>query len=150
FYFPREDNWSRFYFPRENRTETNSALRCQFRTSATSRRPPGVTESRGRSSTGRCFFLEPDPGAVDEREKNRAGSPWGLLPRAPTDPDVRVKGASGSSRCGFAAPLTTQRPCGDTWRGAMPSAWFRPPVHNAVPPSLHGVREGPFPRFGTT
>ena len=32
----------------------------------------------------------------------------------------------------------------------MPSAWFRPPVHNAVPPSLHGVREGPFPRFGTT
>jgi hypothetical protein len=32
----------------------------------------------------------------------------------------------------------------------MPSAWFRPPVHNAVPPSLHGVREGPLTRFGTT
>ena len=32
----------------------------------------------------------------------------------------------------------------------MPSAWFRPLVHNAVPPSLHGVREGPFPRFDTT
>ena len=32
----------------------------------------------------------------------------------------------------------------------MPSAWFRPLVHNAVPPSLRGVREGPFPRFGTT
>ena len=27
----------------------------------------------------------------------------------------------------------------------MPSAWFRPLVHNAAPPSLHGVREGPFP-----
>jgi hypothetical protein len=24
----------------------------------------------------------------------------------------------------------------------MPSAWFRPLVHNAAPPSLHGVREG--------
>jgi hypothetical protein len=72
------------------------------------------------------------------------------VPSAPTDPDVRVKGASGSSRRGFAAPLTTQRPGGDTRRGSMPSAWFRPPVHNAVPPSLHGVREGPFPRFGTT
>ena len=29
----------------------------------------------------------------------------------------------------------------------MPSAWFRRLVHNAAPPSLHGVREGPFPRF---
>jgi hypothetical protein len=32
----------------------------------------------------------------------------------------------------------------------MPSAWFRLPVHDAAPPSLHGVREGPFPRFGAT
>ena len=32
----------------------------------------------------------------------------------------------------------------------MPSAWFRLLVHNAAPPSLHGVREGPFPRFHTT
>ena len=32
----------------------------------------------------------------------------------------------------------------------MPSAWFRLPVHNAAPPSLHGVREGPFPRFDAT
>ena len=32
----------------------------------------------------------------------------------------------------------------------MPSAWFRLPVHNAAPPSLHGVREGPFPRFNAT
>ena len=32
----------------------------------------------------------------------------------------------------------------------MPSAWFQPLVHNAAPPSLHGVREGPFPRFGAT
>ncbi len=32
----------------------------------------------------------------------------------------------------------------------MPSAWFRRLVHNAAPPSLHGVREGPFPRFVAT
>ncbi len=32
----------------------------------------------------------------------------------------------------------------------MPSAWFRPPVHNAVPPSLPGVLEGQFPRFSAT
>ena len=28
----------------------------------------------------------------------------------------------------------------------MPSAWFRRLVHNAAPPSLHGVREDPFRR----
>ena len=32
----------------------------------------------------------------------------------------------------------------------MPSAWCRPLVHNAAPPLLHGVREGPFPRFDAT
>jgi DNA-binding transcriptional ArsR family regulator len=32
----------------------------------------------------------------------------------------------------------------------MPSAWFRPPVHNAAPPSLTGVLEGQFPRFSAT
>jgi hypothetical protein len=32
----------------------------------------------------------------------------------------------------------------------MPSAWFRRLVHNAAPPSLHRVREGPFPRFVAT
>ncbi len=32
----------------------------------------------------------------------------------------------------------------------MPSAWFRPPVHNAAPPSLPGVLEGQFPRFSAT
>ena len=32
----------------------------------------------------------------------------------------------------------------------MPSAWFRLRVHNAASPSLHGVREGPFPRFIAT
>ena len=32
----------------------------------------------------------------------------------------------------------------------MPSAWFRPLVHNAASPSLHGVREGPFPRSDAT
>ena len=29
----------------------------------------------------------------------------------------------------------------------MPSVWFWLPGHGAAPPSLHGVREGPFPRF---
>jgi hypothetical protein len=32
----------------------------------------------------------------------------------------------------------------------MSSACFQPPVHDAAPPSLPGVREGPFPRFVTT
>jgi hypothetical protein len=32
----------------------------------------------------------------------------------------------------------------------MPSTRFRPPVHDPAPPSLHGVREGLFPRFDTT
>jgi hypothetical protein len=32
----------------------------------------------------------------------------------------------------------------------MPSAWVRPSVRDALPPSLHGVQEGPFPRFCTT
>ena len=32
----------------------------------------------------------------------------------------------------------------------MPSAWVHLLVHNAAPPSLHGVREGPFPRFDAT
>jgi len=32
----------------------------------------------------------------------------------------------------------------------MPSARFRHLVHNAAPPSLHRVREGPFPCFDTT
>jgi hypothetical protein len=32
----------------------------------------------------------------------------------------------------------------------MPSAWFRPPVHNAAAPSLPGVLEGQFPRFSAT
>ena len=32
----------------------------------------------------------------------------------------------------------------------MPSAWFWLPVHDAASPSLHRVREGPFPRFIAT
>jgi len=32
----------------------------------------------------------------------------------------------------------------------MPSARFRHLVHNAAPPSLHRVREGPFPCFNAT
>jgi hypothetical protein len=36
---------------------------------------------------------------------SRAGSPWGLPPTAPTDPDVHIN-ASGSSRCGVSLSLT--------------------------------------------
>ena len=32
----------------------------------------------------------------------------------------------------------------------MPSTWFRLLDRDAASPSLHGVREGPFPRFFTT
>ena len=32
----------------------------------------------------------------------------------------------------------------------MSSAWFQTPVHDAAPPSRHGVREGPFPLFEMT
>jgi hypothetical protein len=70
-------------------------------------------------------------------------------PRAPTDPYVHFR-AYGSSRCGFAVPHTTHSLCGDTLGGSMPSAWFRLLVHNAASPSLHGVQEGPFPRFHDT
>ena len=82
--------------------------------------------------------------------ENGAGSPWGIAP--PGLPQIQTCGfpASGSSRRGFAVPHTIRSPCGDTLRGSMPSTWFRSPGHNAAPPSLHGVQEGPFPRFITT
>jgi hypothetical protein len=35
-------------------------------------------------------------------------------------------------------------------RGSVSSACLQPSVHDAAPPSLHGVREGPFPRFVAT
>src|SRR5271155_619609 len=47
------------------------------------------------------------------RSRTRAGSPQGLLPGAPTDPDVHVD-ASGSSRCGIAVPHTTRSFRGNT------------------------------------
>ena len=43
-----------------------------------------------------------------------AGSPQGLLPGAPTDPDVPVEEASGSSRWGIAVLHTTELFRGDT------------------------------------
>ncbi len=71
---------------------------------------------------------------------------------SPGLPQIQTCGfpASGSSRRGFAVPRTIHPPYGDTLGGSMPSAWCRPPVHDAAPPSLHGVREGPFPRFLAT
>ena len=54
--------------------------------------------------------------------------------------------APGSSRCGASLSLTrpgrfaVTRP-----QGTVSSAWFQLPVHNAAPPSLHGVRKGRSP-----
>ena len=48
-----------------------------------------------------------------------AGSRWGLPPSAPTDPDVPVKVASGSSRRGLAAPRTIRRVRGDSRRSSL-------------------------------
>jgi len=70
-------------------------------------------------------------------------------PRAPTDPYVRFY-AYGSSRRYIAVPHTICWPRGDTLRGSVSPAWCRPSFHDAAPPSLHGVREGPFPRFDAT
>jgi hypothetical protein len=61
----------------------------------------------------------------------------GRPPRSPTEPDVHVKCIRLVTlwRCPSHGPLA----CGDTLGGAMPSAWFLRLVHNAAPPSLHGV-----------
>ncbi len=80
----------------------------------------------------------------------RAGSPWELPPRAPTDPDVPVKEASGSSRCGFAVPHTTRSFRGDTLvrlgvLGVVPT----PCPQRGAPFAPRGP-EGPFPRFKAT
>jgi len=50
-------------------------------------------------------------------------------------------------------PLSLTQPGGlavTRVRGSVSSARFQPSIHNAVPASLPGVREGPFPRFVTT
>jgi len=70
----------------------------------------------------------------------------------PGPPQIRTcaLNASGSSRRGFAVPHTIRRFRGDTLArhgvlGVVPT-----PVHDMAPPSLPGVREGPFPRFNAT
>ena len=80
----------------------------------------------------------------------RAGSLWGLPPRAPTDQGVRVKDAPGSSRCGIAVPRTTRSFRGDTLvrvsvLGVVPT----PRPQRGAPFAPRGP-EGPFPRFDTT
>ncbi len=79
-----------------------------------------------------------------------AGSLWGLPPRAPTDPDVPVKEASGSSRCGIAVPHTTRSFRGDTLvrlggLGVVPTSH----PQRGTPFAPRGP-DGPFPRFNTT
>ena len=70
-----------------------------------------------------------------------AGSPGGIAP--PRLPQIRActLNAPGSSRYGIAVPHTTGSHRGDTLvrhgvLGVVPT-----PRHNAVPPSLHGVRK---------
>ncbi len=87
---------------------------------------------------------------IERREQSGPVRPGGLLPKAPTDPDVRVKDASSSSRRGFAVPLKTHRPRGDMLGRSVLSAWFWPPNHDALPPALHGVWEVLFPYFDAT
>jgi len=87
---------------------------------------------------------------LPEEGLKRAGSPWELPPRAPTDPDVPVKEASGSSRCGIAVPHTTRSFRGDTpvrhgVLGVVPT----PRPQRGTPFAPRGP-EGPFPRFITT
>ena len=70
-----------------------------------------------------------------------AGSPRDCSLGLPTDPDVPVEEASGSSRWGIAVLHTTELFRGDTpvrhgVLGVVPL-----PAHNAAPPSLHGVRK---------
>ena len=82
-------------------------------------------------------------------KRNRAGSLQGLLPGAPTDPDVPVEEASGSSRCGIAVPHTTGLFRGDTpvrhdVLGVVPAP--RPQRGTHFAPRGPG---GPFPRFNT-
>jgi hypothetical protein len=81
---------------------------------------------------------------------NWAGSLQGLLPGAPTDPDVPVEGASGSSRCGIAVPHTTMSFRGDTLvRHGVLSVVPTPHPQRGTPFAPRGP-EGPFPRFNTT
>ena len=83
-------------------------------------------------------------------DRKLAGSPWELPPRAPTDPDVPVKEASGSSRCGFAVPHTTRSFRRHTLvrlgvLGVVPT----PRPQRGTPFAPRGS-EGPFPRFNAT
>src|SRR5271167_4320737 len=66
----------------------------------------------------------------------------------PRLPQIRAcaLNAPGSSRCGRSLSLTRLGRFAVTrWRRTVSSAWFQLPVHNAAPPSLHGVRKGRSP-----
>ena len=68
----------------------------------------------------------------------------------PGPPQIRTctSNASGSSRRG-AVPHTIRGVRGDTPSRLDVLSVVPTPVHDAAPPSLPGVREGPFPRFNT-
>ncbi len=80
----------------------------------------------------------------------RAGSPWELPPRAATDPDVPVKEASGSSRCGFAVPHTTRSFRGDTLVRLVVLGVVPTPCPQRGAPFAPRGPEGPFRRFNAT
>ncbi len=70
----------------------------------------------------------------------------------PELPQSRACGfpAPGSSRRGSAVPHTAKRFGGDTPSRLGVLGMVPTPRHDAAPPSLHGVREGSFPRFNAT
>ena len=79
-----------------------------------------------------------------------AGSPQGLLPGAPTDPDVRVKRIRFVTVWKIAVPRTTRSFRGDTLvrhgvLGVVPT----PRPQRGTPFAPQGP-EGPFPRFNAT
>jgi len=81
-----------------------------------------------------------------------AGGPGRSGGCPPELPQSRACGfpAPGSSRRGSAVPHTAKRFCGDTPSRLGVLGMVPTPRHDAAPPSLHGVREGSFPRFSAT
>jgi hypothetical protein len=102
-------------------------------------RRASFTASRASTRPGRSLALRITKGRPGLGSEYRAGTPRGIAsPRAHTDPDVPVEGASGSSRRGFAAPDSILPPCGARLGDSRPSARLRLLVHDAVPASLLG------------
>ncbi len=100
---------------------------------------------RRRGTGGQTWFAE-----GQGVKRTGAGSPWGLPPTAPTDPDVHVKMHPVRHVVDIAVPHTTRSFRGDTLvrhgvLGVVPT----PRPQRGTPFAPRGP-EGPFPRFKTT